>query len=168
MWWTNSLCTSANEDLGTLTEYDPLTEGKGREGLDCHRPWTFDSSAEEQISGQQKPRTNPPRKRAWKRALRLLIIAGVCFYRRGRYAVEDGSATMLADPDTLSPLRTTLLQPRLDPPRRASDARVTSANRGTCYVVSAMTVRRSANWTGYLSCAVGHELVGHQLYSCKF
>ena len=25
MWWTNSLCTLANEDLGTLAEYDPLT-----------------------------------------------------------------------------------------------------------------------------------------------
>ena len=25
MWWTNSLCTSANEDLGTLAENDPLT-----------------------------------------------------------------------------------------------------------------------------------------------
>ena len=25
MWWTNSLYTSANEDLGTLAEYDPLT-----------------------------------------------------------------------------------------------------------------------------------------------
>ena len=25
MWWTNSLCTSANEDLGTLAEYNPLT-----------------------------------------------------------------------------------------------------------------------------------------------
>ena len=25
--WTNSLCTSANEDLGTLGEYDPLTKG---------------------------------------------------------------------------------------------------------------------------------------------
>ena len=25
MWWTNSLCTSADEDLGTLAEYDPLT-----------------------------------------------------------------------------------------------------------------------------------------------
>ena len=25
MWWTNSLCTPANEDLGTLAEYDPLT-----------------------------------------------------------------------------------------------------------------------------------------------
>ena len=23
MWWTNSLCTSANEDLGTLAEYEP-------------------------------------------------------------------------------------------------------------------------------------------------
>ena len=38
---------------------------------------------------------------------------------------------MLADPDTLSTLRTSLLQPRPDPPWRASDARVTSANRGT-------------------------------------
>ena len=38
---------------------------------------------------------------------------------------------MLADPDTLSTLRTTLLQPRPDRARRASDARVTSANRGT-------------------------------------
>ena len=25
MWWTNSLCTSANEDLGTLAECDPVT-----------------------------------------------------------------------------------------------------------------------------------------------
>ena len=25
MWWTNSLCTLADEDLGTLAEYDPLT-----------------------------------------------------------------------------------------------------------------------------------------------
>ena len=30
MWWTNSLCTSANEDLGTLAEYDPLTMFGGR------------------------------------------------------------------------------------------------------------------------------------------
>ena len=26
MWRTNNLCTHANEDLGTLAEYDPLTE----------------------------------------------------------------------------------------------------------------------------------------------
>ena len=25
MWWTNSLCTLANEDLGSLAEYYPLT-----------------------------------------------------------------------------------------------------------------------------------------------
>ena len=24
MWWTNSLCILANEDVGTLAEYDPL------------------------------------------------------------------------------------------------------------------------------------------------
>ena len=33
MWWTNYLCTSANEDLGTLAEYDPLT---GYEPNDYH------------------------------------------------------------------------------------------------------------------------------------
>ena len=33
MWWTNSLCTLANEDLGTLAEYDPLT---GYEPNDNH------------------------------------------------------------------------------------------------------------------------------------
>ena len=33
MWWTNSLCTSANEDLGTLPEFDPLT---GYEPNDYH------------------------------------------------------------------------------------------------------------------------------------
>ena len=33
MWWTNSLCTSANEDFGTLAEYDPLT---GYEPNDFH------------------------------------------------------------------------------------------------------------------------------------
>ena len=33
MWWTNSLCTPANEDLGTLAEHDPLT---GYEPNDYH------------------------------------------------------------------------------------------------------------------------------------
>ena len=33
MWWTNSLCTLANEDLGTFAEYDPLT---GYEPNDYH------------------------------------------------------------------------------------------------------------------------------------
>ena len=33
MWWTNSLCTLAKEDLGTLAEYDPLT---GYEPNDYH------------------------------------------------------------------------------------------------------------------------------------
>ena len=33
MWWTNSLCTLANEDLGTLAEYDRLT---GYESNDNH------------------------------------------------------------------------------------------------------------------------------------
>ena len=48
MWWTNSLCTSANEDLGTLAEYDPLT---GYEPNDYHisettEPYTQESSGE--------------------------------------------------------------------------------------------------------------------------
>ena len=48
MWWTNSLCTSANEDLGTLAEYDPLT---GYEPNDFHisettEPYIQESSGE--------------------------------------------------------------------------------------------------------------------------
>ena len=48
MWWTNSLCTSANEDLGTLAEYDPLT---GYEPNDYHiseatEPYIQESSGE--------------------------------------------------------------------------------------------------------------------------
>ena len=48
MWWTNSLCTAANEDLGTLAEYDPLT---GYEPNDYHimeatEPYIQESSVE--------------------------------------------------------------------------------------------------------------------------
>ena len=48
MWWTNSLCTSADEDLGTLAEYDPLT---GYEPNDYHtsettEPYIQESSGE--------------------------------------------------------------------------------------------------------------------------
>ena len=48
MWWTNSLCTLANEDLGTLAEYDPLT---GYEPNDYHiseatEPYIQESSGE--------------------------------------------------------------------------------------------------------------------------
>ena len=48
MWWTNSLCTPANEDLGTLAEYDPLT---GYEPNDYHiseatEPYIQESSVE--------------------------------------------------------------------------------------------------------------------------
>ena len=32
MWWTNFLCTLANEDLGTLAEYDPLTGYEPNDG----------------------------------------------------------------------------------------------------------------------------------------
>ena len=46
MWWTNSLCTPANQDLGTLAEYDPLT---GYEPNDCH------------ISEATEPHTRNPR-----------------------------------------------------------------------------------------------------------
>ena len=47
-WWTNSLCTLANEDLGTLAEYDPLT---GYEPNDYHiseasEPYIQESSGE--------------------------------------------------------------------------------------------------------------------------
>ena len=48
MWWTNSLCTLANEELGTLAEYDPLT---GYEPNDYHiteatEPYIQESSVE--------------------------------------------------------------------------------------------------------------------------
>ena len=48
MWWTNALCTLANEDLGTLAEYDPLT---GHEPNDYHisettEPYIQESSVE--------------------------------------------------------------------------------------------------------------------------
>ena len=38
MWWTNSLCILANEDLGTLAEYDPLTQCSSRLGT-CVNHW---------------------------------------------------------------------------------------------------------------------------------
>ena len=48
MWWANSLCTLANEDLGTFAEYDPLT---GYEPNDYHimettEPYVQESSVE--------------------------------------------------------------------------------------------------------------------------
>ena len=48
MWRTNTLCTLANEDLGTLAEYDPLT---GYEPIDLHisettEPYIQESSGE--------------------------------------------------------------------------------------------------------------------------
>ena len=48
MWWTNSLCTSADKDLGTLAEYHPLT---GCEPNDYHisettEPYIQESSGE--------------------------------------------------------------------------------------------------------------------------
>ena len=48
MWWTNSLCTPANEDLGTLAENDPLT---GYEPNDYHisettEPYNQESTGE--------------------------------------------------------------------------------------------------------------------------
>ena len=48
MWWTNSLCTFFNEDLGTFAEYDPLT---GYEANDYHisgtiEPYIQESSGE--------------------------------------------------------------------------------------------------------------------------
>ena len=51
MWWTNSLCISAKEDLGTLAEYDPLT---GYEPNDYHiteasEHFTQESSVEQRF-----------------------------------------------------------------------------------------------------------------------
>ena len=44
MWWTNSLCTPANEDLGALAEYDPVT---GYEPNDNHISQTTEPHIQE-------------------------------------------------------------------------------------------------------------------------
>ena len=44
MWWTNSLCAPADEDLGTLAEYDPLT---GYEPNEYHISETFEPYIQE-------------------------------------------------------------------------------------------------------------------------
>ena len=48
MWWTNSQCTSANEDLGTLAEYDPFTvyEPNDYHISDATEPYIQESSGE--------------------------------------------------------------------------------------------------------------------------
>ena len=48
MWWTNSLCTSADEDLGTLAEYDPLTsyEPNDYHITEANEPYIQESSVE--------------------------------------------------------------------------------------------------------------------------
>ena len=48
MWWTNSLCTFANEDLGALAEYDPLTgyEPKDNHISEASEPYIHESSGE--------------------------------------------------------------------------------------------------------------------------
>ena len=48
MWWTNSLCTSANGDLGTLAEYDPLTfyEPNDYHISEATEPYIQESSSE--------------------------------------------------------------------------------------------------------------------------
>ena len=48
MWLTKSLCTSANEDLGTLAEYDPLTgyDPNDYHILEATEPYIQESSGE--------------------------------------------------------------------------------------------------------------------------
>ena len=52
MWWTNSLCTSASEDLGTLAEYDPLT---GYEPNDYHITEAYEHNTQESSDEQRSP-----------------------------------------------------------------------------------------------------------------
>ena len=52
MWWTNSLCTSANEDLGTLAEYDPLT---GFQPNDYHITQAYEHDTQESSVEQRSP-----------------------------------------------------------------------------------------------------------------
>ena len=52
MWWTNSLRTSADEDLGTLAEYDPLT---GYEPNDYHITEAYEHHTQESSVEQRSP-----------------------------------------------------------------------------------------------------------------
>ena len=46
MWRTNSLCTSGNEDLGTLAEYHPLTSYEYYQISETTEPYIQESSGE--------------------------------------------------------------------------------------------------------------------------
>ena len=52
MWWTNSLCTLANEDLGTLAKYDPLT---GYEPNDYHITEAYEHYIQESSVEKKSP-----------------------------------------------------------------------------------------------------------------
>ena len=49
MWWTNSLCTSVNEEFGTLAEYDPLTgyEPNDKNISETTEPYIQESTGED-------------------------------------------------------------------------------------------------------------------------
>ena len=51
MWWTNSLCTSANEDLGTLAENEPPTgyEPNDHFVTEAYVEYTQESSREQRF-----------------------------------------------------------------------------------------------------------------------
>ena len=71
MWWTNSLCTSANEYLGTLAEYDPLT---GYEPNDYHTTEATEhyiqkSSVEQGTRMTSTTMTSPSARRSLTRAV---------------------------------------------------------------------------------------------------
>ena len=55
MWRTNTLCTLANEDLGTFAEYDPLT---GYEPNDYHISGTTELYIQESSSENRSLNSN--------------------------------------------------------------------------------------------------------------
>ena len=94
-------------------------------------------------------RTSPHRKRAWRRALRLLVLRGQCCHRGRRHDERDGTASLLADPGTLTSLRAALAPTR--PP-------VSSCG------VSVTTAKLLVRWTACLSSSVAGLVLAMRLF----
>ena len=109
MWWTNSLCTPANEDLGTLAECDPLA---GYEPNDYHimeatEPCIQESSVENGSRMTSSTMTSPsarrsllhcsPRSEKTNRAVVAHAILWIHGRRRRAYhSQEEGLSSSLS------------------------------------------------------------------------
>ena len=82
MWWTNSLCTSANEDLGTLTEYDPLISEERESSL-----WT---SIQDYLTPLDVLATRTAGLK-WNCAKLYVEFAAFCFFLMTKDGSEEGA-----------------------------------------------------------------------------